>query len=76
LPGLQAAIGPALRPGGMKSARRALSFCDLPADSLVVDIGCGTGVTGQFLRQRHQLKAFGLDSSSVMLNQAANRNPG
>ena len=75
-PGLQAAIGPALRPGGMELTRRALSFCDLPADSLILDIGCGTGATGQFLRQRHRFKSFGLDSSSVMLRQAASLNPG
>jgi len=69
-PRLQAVLGPALRPGGLELTRRALSFCDLPADSAVADIGCGTGMTAQFLRRNRRLKACGIDLSPVLLAKA------
>jgi SAM-dependent methyltransferase len=74
-PTLQAVMGPALRPGGLELSRRALSFCDLPDDSPVVDIGCGTGVTVGFLIRDCRLKACGLERSPAMLGQARNREP-
>jgi arsenite methyltransferase len=69
-PTLQAVTGPTLRPGGLTLTRQALSFCDLPAGSLVADIGCGTGATVHYLRRHCRLKAVGLDLSPVMLGQA------
>jgi arsenite methyltransferase len=74
-PRLQTVMGSALRPGGIALTRRALSFCDLPADSPVVDIGCGTGVTVDFLIRDCRLKAFGLERSPGMLGKARNREP-
>jgi arsenite methyltransferase len=75
-PALQAAIGPALRPGGLELTRQALDLCRLPAGSRVVDIGCGTGVTTQYLRHDRCFKAVGLDRSSGMLGRARQQDPG
>lgn len=75
-PALQAVIGPALRPGGLALTGRALNFCDLPPGAPVVDIGCGTGLTVDFLRQHHRLAAFGLDRSAIMLGRARQQSPG
>jgi ubiquinone/menaquinone biosynthesis C-methylase UbiE len=75
-PGLQAVIGPALRPGGIRLTRRGLSFCDLPVGSPVVDIGCGSALTVDYLRQEHRFRACGLDLSPVMLAQARQRDVG
>jgi ubiquinone/menaquinone biosynthesis C-methylase UbiE len=74
-PGLQAVLGPVLRPGGLDLTQRALSFCNLPAGSPVADIGCGTGMTTQFLMRNQRLKACGIDLSSVLLGQARRREP-
>jgi arsenite methyltransferase len=75
-PKLQAVIGPALRPGGLELTRRALSFCNLPAGSAVVDIGCGIGVTVHYMRRSCRFKAFGLDRSSGMLGRSRRHSPG
>lgn len=75
-PDLQAAIGPALRPGGLTLTRRGLSFCELPVDAPVLDVGCGAAVTVQFLRQQLRFRAVGIDRSAVMLSRARNRDPG
>ena len=69
-PGLRAVLGPVLRPGGLELTRRALSFCELPAGLPVADIGCGTGMTTQFLKRKRRLKACGIDLSPVLLDQA------
>jgi arsenite methyltransferase len=75
-PALQAVTGSALRPGGLELTQRALSFCDLPVGSRVVDIGCGAGLTVRYLRFHRRLKAFGLDRSPGMLGQARKRHSG
>lgn len=72
-PALQAVTGSALRPGGLELTQRALSYCDLPVGAKVVDIGCGTGLTVRYLRQRLRLKAFGLDRSSGLLGRVRQR---
>jgi SAM-dependent methyltransferase len=52
---------------------RGLERCALPADSLVLDVGCGTG---RWLAryQERRLRPVGLDATPGMLEQAANRN--
>lgn len=73
---LHAVTGPTLRPGGLALTQRALSFCDLPADARVADLGCGIGATAGHLRRHHRLRAVGLDRSAGMLGRARQGDPG
>lgn len=57
--------GPCARPGGMDLTRRALSLCDLPAGSLIADIGCGAGGTLAHLERTGHYRLVGLDLSPV-----------
>ncbi len=52
---------------------RALEICDLPAGSLVVDIGCGAGGTLQHLERTGHYRLVGLDHSETLLGEAASR---
>lgn len=54
---------------------RALSFCKFPDQSLILDIGCGTGVTLSRLASVYRLQAVGIDSSSLLLAAAHSKNP-
>ncbi|MHC1743189.1 MAG: DVU_1556 family methyltransferase [Syntrophobacteraceae bacterium] len=63
-----------VRPGGLELTEHALSLCDFPYGSRLLDVGCGTGVTLDHLRAGGFFAA-GIDPSSVMLGKAQVRNP-
>lgn len=48
------------RPGGLALTGQAVEACALPKGSLLLDVGCGTGATLEFLRQRGY-RALGVD---------------
>lgn len=62
-----------IRPGGRTLTRRALAFCGFDAGSTILDIGCGSGITLEYLRESHALEAVGLDSSALLLARARQR---
>ncbi|WP_145024328.1 DVU_1556 family methyltransferase [Geobacter argillaceus] len=66
-------VGPCIRPGGPVLTERALEICDLPAGSLVADIGCGAGGTLQHLERTGHYRLVGLDHSETLLSEAATR---
>ena len=66
-------VGPCIRPGGTALSERALELCDLPAGSLVADIGCGAGGTLQHLERSGLYRLVGLDHSETLLSEAAAR---
>lgn len=71
----QLIAGEALRPGGLSLTRRALDSAGLPANSRVLDIGCGRGATAGFLSmRRHQVLA--LDTNPAYAAEAARKGPG
>ena len=49
-----------LRPGGLALTEHALAHCRLPFAARVLDLGCGAGQVGVWLR-RHGLRALSLD---------------
>jgi ubiquinone/menaquinone biosynthesis C-methylase UbiE len=55
---------------------RALAFCRLPPGAVVADVGCGTGAAAEHLRERHGLRAVGLDPSRSLLAEGRRRAPG
>lgn len=70
---IQDAVGPCLRPGGPALTDRALEVCDLPAGSLVADIGCGAGGTLRHLERTRFFRLVGVDASATLLAVAAAR---
>lgn len=52
---------------------RALRFCRFPPESVLLDIGCGNGVTLAHVREVHGLRAVGIDRSTTLLDEARRR---
>ncbi len=68
--------GDTIRPGGFAITKRAISFCSFAPGARVLDVGCGTGATVEYLRDNYQLDAVGVDPSPVLLEQGRKRCPG
>jgi arsenite methyltransferase len=68
--------GVPLRPGGLALTENALSFCAFPPGVRLLDIGCGSAVTLEYLRDRHKFKTCGVDPSSILLTSAIRRKAG
>jgi arsenite methyltransferase len=70
-PALRSVSGPVLRPGGFELTTRGLTCCDLTPGAPVLDVGCGTGATVDYMRQHHGLAAVGLDVSTALLEEGS-----
>jgi len=70
---LRAVTGPAIRPGGLALTGRAMEFCQFPPRSRLLDVGCGSGATVEYLRNHYHLAASGVDISSLLLGEAKSR---
>jgi arsenite methyltransferase len=67
---LRAVTGGMLRPGGYEITERGLGFCKASAGMRVLDAGCGAGLTMRYLRERHGIRAYGVDFSDAALVEA------
>lgn len=67
--------GETIRPGGYYLTDRALDFCALPAGAMVLDVGCGSGATVEYLRENYKLQAVGIDPSDLLLTTGRQRKP-
>ena len=65
-------MGETLRPGGLDLTERAMAFCSLPARARVLDVGCGTGTTVQYLQDSGYC-ANGVDLSPLLLQAGRHR---
>jgi SAM-dependent methyltransferase len=68
-------LGETLRPGGLDLTRRALELIPLPKNARVLDAGCGTGRTVEYLSTLG-IEAIGLDLSSLLLQTSRRENTG
>jgi ubiquinone/menaquinone biosynthesis C-methylase UbiE len=64
-----------LRPGGFDLTERLLTLCELSADSQIVDVGCGTGGTVEYLLDAGFAHAIGIDRSELLLQTGICRRP-
>lgn len=64
-----------IRPGDLALTKQLAEFCAFPAKSRVVDVGCGTGITVEYLRDSWNLQTVGVDSSATRLQRGYNRSP-
>lgn len=68
-------VSEGIRPGGIRLTRRGLALARLVQDDVALDIGCGNGVTVEFLVHEHSIRAMGIDSSSALVSQGRAKNP-
>jgi len=64
-----------IRPGGLELTQRALALCRFEPGATILDVGCGTGVTLDYLAAVHNHPATGIDASPVLLKLGRDRNP-
>lgn len=64
---LSQATGGPLRPGGLALTHRLLEWCSWPADALLLEVGCGSGATGAYLREVGFSRVIGIDRSARLL---------
>jgi len=63
-----------MRPGGLQLTARALDHCAFAAEANLVDVGCGAGISVEFLRESYGLNAVGVDSSVAIIERGLSRN--
>ena len=66
---IRSAVGSCIRPGGLALTERALEICDLSRGSRIVDIGCSTGETMEYLVRTGIHHVVGLDYSGSLLRE-------
>jgi len=71
----RAVAGDALRPGGLGLTARGLDAAGFRPGDVVADVGCGPGVSVEFLRQRG-LRTLGIEADPGYAAEAAGRIPG
>lgn len=64
-----------MRPGGLRLTRRLVDCCAFAQGVKVVDVGCGTGITVEYLGDICRLDAAGADVAEELLAQARERAP-
>ncbi|MBP2628070.1 MAG: Methyltransferase type 11 [Firmicutes bacterium] len=62
-----------VRPGGFMLTKRIAACCNFQHGARVVDIGCGTGTTVEYLRDVGGLYAIGVDLSALLVEQGKKR---
>jgi arsenite methyltransferase len=63
-------------PGGLALTKRLIDFCLFLPGARVLDIGCGTGTTVQYLQDVCRLQPIGVDSAEIRLAQGRSCSPG
>jgi ubiquinone/menaquinone biosynthesis C-methylase UbiE len=61
--------GETLRPGGFTLTDKAVKFCKLSSKDSIMDLGCGTGATLNYLCEKYNISAVGLDPSQKLINK-------
>lgn len=67
-----AGIGSA-HPGGLALTKRLLSREAINSDSVVLDVGCGTGETSAYIARKYHCNVYAIDINPVMLQKARQR---
>ncbi len=70
------ATGGTLHPGGLDLTRRMLAWCGLPLSATILDVGCGSGETVEYLHGLGYTRAFGLDRSCLLAVEGETHCPG
>ena len=61
-------LGETLRPGGLEITSKAAEAAGIHQDQLVLDSGCGKGITALFLAEKYHCRVTGIDLSEKMIS--------
>lgn len=64
-----------LKPGDLRITKKAMDSWNLPKGSAVLDIGCGTGETIEYLETEYGFQCSGIDLSMERIKEGKTRNP-
>lgn len=67
-------VGDTIRPGGMAITEKVVSLANLPEKACILDVGCGCGMTMEFLINQYQYSVTGIDPSPKLIARALKRN--
>lgn len=62
-----------VRPGGITLTQQLVDYCNFQPGARIIDIGCGTGTTVEYLRNVRRLYAVGVDLSALLVEQGKER---
>lgn len=65
-----------IRPGGFEMTRSMMEVCAFPQGARIIDVGCGNGMTVEYLRREFKLNAVGTDISEALIEIGRKRSPG
>lgn len=60
--------GITLRPGKFILTDKAVEFCKFSSKDFIMDLGCGMGATVNYLYEKHEISAVGVDPSQKLLD--------
>lgn len=72
---LRQVTGETIRPGGFNLTDRAVNICGFCPKDKVLDLGCGTGATVEYLTTKYSLQVAGIDPSDHLLDIARKQRP-
>lgn len=70
---LQASWGLTKHMGGLKATKELIEACYIGKESLVLDVGCGVGITACYLAKEYGCKVVGVDLSEEMVERSTER---
>ena len=70
---MREALGDTLRPGGFNLTEKGVQYCKISAGDMVLDLGCGRGATVNYLYEKHNIHAVGVDPSEKLIEEAKNK---
>ena len=63
-------LGDTLRPGGFSLTEKSVQYCKISAGDKVLDLGCGQGATVNYLYEKHNIRATGVDPSQKLIEES------
>lgn len=63
-------------PGGLALTKRVFDYCAFIPGAKVIDVGCGAGMTVEYLQNVLGLHSIGVDLSEIRLAEGKKRSPG
>ncbi len=70
---MQAEMGFTKHPGGLEATRELLELCHVSPDKVVLNVGCGAGISATYITKTYGCKVVGVDIFEKMVTRARSR---